>query len=135
MWSSTYGSASFGDASLGDASLWDAPPILNLFDSYGNDYNTLIYKYSTAMLNDGINNEPFLPNLISKFLNEGGTLKQNSIPFQKGDIDTCGRHCILRMKMSYMDNAKYKDYLDQALKFTRGLSTYDDIVTLLTWIV
>lgn len=72
---------------------------------------------------------PYLSKLI---LDSPYELTYNEFDFQekKGEIKTCGRHCVVRLSLRNLSLYKYKDLLDKLSKKMK--LNYDGIVTLLT---
>ncbi len=78
---------------------------------------------------EGLKNTPYLKQLMYKSPYE---LNYNEFQFQKKgyNINTCGRHCIIRVFYRLLDIYQYKNLLDHLCKMTN--TDYDGLVTLLT---
>lgn len=72
-----------------------------------------------------------LPYLFRKFRKAGGVVDINNFRNQeiKQSINTCGRHCMIRLLHKHLNHYEYNQYLKY-----RGLSK-DIIVSFLTWFV
>lgn len=85
----------------------DQQPYLEFFDPYGtypdNELISTIYK-GPRILNE----------LMIDYMDRGGRVQYNDYPFQsyKKNINTCGKHCVMRMKNADIDIDLYKDFID-----------------------
>lgn len=70
-----------------------------------------------------------LPNMIAR---SGMTLRQSNYKLQRdlADIETCGRHCILRCMFYFMDNETYGRMVTQYCRMRN--MTPDEFVTITT---
>jgi hypothetical protein len=52
--------------------------------------------------------------------------------YQKGDVDTCGRHCIMRINMlqAQFNQKEYDQYMEEVKEKRYPELSYDEIVCL-----
>jgi hypothetical protein len=100
-------------------------PYVEFFDPYGvfpdDELVKTIYK-----------GPRILDKLLLDFMIRGGLVQYNDYQFQDyGDeINTCGKHCVMRLKNSSVDIETYKKILDSLKPFYRDKThQYDRIVT------
>jgi len=75
--------------------------------------------------------EPYLSNLLRRFINAGGNVIQNSYKFERNvdKVSTCGRHCIVRLSLCDMDLSHFTDF------FKTSKMDNDKLIALMTLII
>lgn len=101
--------------------------ILEYFDPYGNYKPDGEKKWiSLAKQREFGQDTDKLTKLIK---NSPYELKSNAVPFQesKNDVNTCGRHCLVRLYMKHLSLPEYADMVAKACE--EGNMTPDDFVS------
>lgn len=98
---------------------------LHYFDSYGFDWNQEL-KYS----NQPITKQNLIGKLFANAQQQGMkvTFNQNRYQVLKDGVNTCGKHCIMRLKFKYLREDEY-GRLMRHQKYTP-----DEIVTMATFL-
>jgi hypothetical protein len=102
---------------------------VEFFNSYGGYPDDTLKHIETKFALKPHQNKPYLSMLIMK---SPYNLFYNEFKFQKekGDIKTCGRHCVVRAKHKNLDIYDYKEKLDALCE--KYNTDYDNIVTMMT---
>ena len=102
---------------------------ISYFNSYGAKYDTdwkFINRMTRMILGENTNE---MTRLIDGAIKDGFTVEWNHHKYQRiGDaIQTCGRHCVMRIecsKMGYTKNADYNKLMDKLKAETGGDADY-----------
>lgn len=103
--------------------------LIEFFDPYGYVIDKGL-KFNNKNLNDHLGQRyPYLSELLVK---SKYNLSYNNFSFQRkgSNINTCGRHCIVRMNNNNLSLKRYKQIFD-SLEKKHNLNP-DDVVTILT---
>lgn len=102
---------------------------IEFFNPYGGLPDESLKKLNANFRADTNQLVPYLKELM---YDSNYDLHYNEFQFQrKGyDINTCGRHCVVRVFYKILNIYEYKKLLDRACKMTN--TDYDGLVTLLT---
>jgi hypothetical protein len=94
-------------------------------------FDPLGYKADEELKFLPYDKEPYLSNLLRRFINAGGNVIQNNYKFERNAdrVATCGRHVIARLSMKDLDLEHYIDF------FKTSKIDNDKLVTLMTLII
>ena len=104
---------------------------IEYFDPYGFNPGEDIAHSKWLIKNNDVRTTESLKYLLAKFKNFGGQVNVNNNRYQAmaRHINTCGRHCIIRLLKHELTNTEYNIYL-------RGFGlTPDQIVSMLTFTI
>lgn len=102
--------------------------LIEFFDPYGILIDNEL-KFNSKELNDKLEQDaPFLSKLM---IDSQYNLSYNEFSFQEeaSNINTCGRHCIVRMNHLNLSLNQYKNVFSKLKKFLSP----DDVVTIMTF--
>lgn len=108
----------------------DLTNTIEFYDPYGNTHNTLIKKLNYYVSENG---QYFLNNLFKQFQQMTNCrILYNRYVYQTShdQIQTCGRHCAVRILFSQQNNVEYHRNLQQ-IKDQYSIP-YDDMITMMT---
>jgi hypothetical protein len=102
---------------------------VEFFNSYGGYPDDTLKHIEKKFAINSHQDKPYLSLLM---INCPYNLSYNEFKFQKekGDIKTCGRHCVVRAKHKNLDIYDYKEKLDALCQ--KYDTDYDGIVTMMT---
>lgn len=100
---------------------------IEYFNPYGGDIDNSLDNIDNNFKKNSNQDYPYLSKL---FVDSNYNLHFNEFKFQKrnNNVNTCGRHCVVRCYFKNYDIYEYKDILDEL----KGNMDYDDIVVILT---
>ncbi len=98
---------------------------IEFFDPYGDPPQGILQEIPKPLRDNLDMNQPYLTNLLRK---SGRPIFYNDYPFQKDkkNINTCGRHCVVRCLYAPYSLEKYKSIID------KSKMSPDDFVSALT---
>lgn len=104
--------------------LFFGPKGLEFFDSYG------IYPDDELVKSHYSPSYNMLSNIMLDYMHRGGKVEYNNYKFQKHSIkvNTCGKHCVFRIKNRSRNIDEYKKYLDKLKNHMGFKADYDDVV-------
>ena len=100
------------------------------YDSYGMSLQQNL-SLSTYLQSQGLDKKSILPNMIQRWMNNGGNVSENNFRHQTLDerVSTCGKHAIIRLMHANLNHYEYNNFLN-----FKNISK-DDLVSLLCYLV